>query len=214
MNEICYTLLTDGSSDKALSFIIDWLINDLFPQIPFKKEFADLSRIPNPPKSLKERILKTIELFPCDILFIHRDAEKHDPATFRLRCKEIENSYKSAFPIGTSVKMVKIIPVRMMETWLLIDEKAIKLASGNRVSKESIQLPSISKIEQLPKTKELLISKIKIASGLKGRRLDRINLRHAVHLVAENIDDYSKLRQLSSFKFFEKELQIVLKEYS
>jgi hypothetical protein len=42
-------------------------------------EWADLGRLPRPPAALQNRILAAIDLFPCDLLFVHRDAEREDP---------------------------------------------------------------------------------------------------------------------------------------
>jgi hypothetical protein len=208
MEEIKYTLLTDGMSDKALMNIINWLFNDLIPDMPIQSQFADLSRLPDPPRSIDLKMSKAIEHYPCDILFVHRDAEKSDNETFGLRCKEIQENFNKADANDT--KLVKIIPVRMMETWLLIDVEAIKFASGNRYGTKNLRLPSIQQLENHSSAKTTLHTLIKQASGLKGRRLDKFNIRHAVHLVAENISDFSVLRNLNAFKSFETDVKDVL----
>ena len=87
-----YTLLCDGSSDRALIPIINWLLKEHFEHIPVQAEWADLYRLPQRPASLAERIVKALDYYPCDILFIHRDAEA-DP---RLqRANEIGQAVKS-----------------------------------------------------------------------------------------------------------------------
>jgi hypothetical protein len=48
---------------------------------------------------------------------------------------------------------------------------------------------------------------LKKASGLKGRNLKRFNVDKAVHLVVENIEDFSPLRKLEAFKIFETDLK-------
>jgi hypothetical protein len=210
MEEIKYTLLTDGTSDKALINIINWLFNDLIPEMPIQSQFADLSRLPDPPRSIDLKMSKAVEHYPCDILFVHRDAEKSDKETFDLRCKEIQDNFNKTDI--EDAKLVKVIPVRMTETWLLIDIEAIKLASGNRKENKNLKLPSIHQLENHSSAKSTLHSLIKQASGLKGRRFDKLNIRHAVHLVAENISDFSVLRNLTAFNTFEKEVKDVLEE--
>jgi hypothetical protein len=75
--EIRYTLLTDGRSDRALMRLLNWLLKIYFPNSTIQHTWADLSKHPNPPKKLQGKIKKAIELNPrCDILFIHRDAER------------------------------------------------------------------------------------------------------------------------------------------
>ena len=94
-----------------------------------------------------------------------------------------------------------------METWLLINADAIKKAAGNRNYTGNIDLPVLKNLESLPKPKEMLHELLKETSGLKGRRLKNFNVHRAVHLVAENIKDYSPLRELPAFREFEKDLK-------
>lgn len=204
-----YTLLTDGSSDKALMGIIKWLLDDLFPQLPNKGEFADFRGLPSPPNpgDVACRIVKALELYPCDILFYHRDAEKRE--------KDIVNQRKEVLPKtpNTIKHVVCVVPVAMMETWLLIDETAIKKAAGNRNYKGEIKLPSPNSLEAERDPKSLLHKLLKEASGLKGRNLERFNVRQAVHWVVENIRDFSVLRGLEAFQVFEDDLKKAVNEY-
>jgi hypothetical protein len=215
MNEIKYTLLSDGRSDKALMNIIDWLFSQLLPQVPVQKQFADFSFIPKPPPNdrLDLRILKAIELYPCDIVFVHRDAESSRQDDYQNRSAQIQESYDRTNQLGAISKLVKMIPVRMMEAWLLIDEYAIKMASGNRNNAMDLNLPPVNRLETISDPKKMLDDLIKGASGLHSRRLDKLNVREAVHRVAENIDDFSRLRQLSAFNKFEEDLKRVLQEF-
>ena len=202
METLRYTLLTDGSSDKTLLNIIKWLIDDLYPQLPCDGSFADLRHIPNSPQTgdVIQRVICAQNYYPFDILFYHRDAEKFDVNT---RKKEI---LKQIAPTLYS-KIVCIIPVRMMETWLLINVDAIKKASGNRNYADIIDLPALKRLESLAKPKEILHELLEKTSGLKGRRLKTFNVHSAVHLVAENIKNYSPLRDLSAFREFERDLK-------
>ena len=82
--EINYTLLSDGSSDRALIPILSWLLRDLGVASAITANWADLRGIPRPPKKLPERIRSDIELFPCQLLFIHRDAERAQPDSSKI----------------------------------------------------------------------------------------------------------------------------------
>ena len=211
MKKIKYTLLADGSSDKTLMSIINWLLNDLIPTVAIEKQFADLRILPNPPslKELDKRIEKAIELYPCDILFVHRDAEQNDnpEEIIRKRSEEIMIGFGRRHE-----KLVKVIPIRMMETWFLIDELSIRKAADNRNSTVKISLPNISKLESITNPKKDLHQLLKDVSQKKGRRLDNFNVNAAVHIVAESIENYSILRKLFAFQSFENDLKIALKE--
>ncbi len=208
MNNILrYTLLTDGSSDRTLIPVINWLLNDLYPQLACEKSFADFRTIPNPPRNgdVAMRIKYTKHYFPFDILFYHRDAEKNTKQILNQRKQEISEKIDDP----TLCKVVCIIPVKMMESWLMVDKEAIKKAAGNRNYKGNIDLPPLSKIESLSDPKAKLHEILCTTSGLTGRRLKVFtanDLQYAVHLVAENISDFSPLRQLPAFREFEKEL--------
>ncbi len=201
------TLLTDGSSDKTLLRIIKWALEELLPNIPVSESFAHFGFLRNPPKALEERIVKAIELWPCDILFIHRDGEqtRDIPNIIEKRKGEISNAVGT-----TNCRYVPIIPVKMMETWLLTDEVAILKAAGNTTL--GINLPKPQKLESISNPKEQLYEYLRNASGLKGRRLESFNVGLAVHLVAEYTSDFSKLRELYAYKTFELELKQVLKD--
>ncbi len=210
INEIKFTLIADGTSDKALVNIIKWLLDDLYPEVPNKVNFADFKYLKNPPlqKDIPSRIKSALEYYPFDILIYHRDAETNNLQTIESRKKEILKNLANDEDL---YKVVFVIPVRMTESWLLIDVEAIRKAAGNRNYKGEIDIPSIYDIEKEPKPKELLHRLLKEASGNTGRRLKKFDPHKAVHLVAENINDFSILRNLKAFQRFEKDLIEILK---
>jgi hypothetical protein len=89
MDEIRYTLISDGPSDRALLPILTWVLREKGKVSLVQSEWADLRRLPQPPQSLRDRILCAIDLFPCDLLFVHRDAEREDPES---RYREIRSA--------------------------------------------------------------------------------------------------------------------------
>ncbi len=211
MESIRYTLIADGSSDKALMNIIKWLLDDLYPTIPNKGTFGDFRNLQNPPKKgdVKMQIQYACRLYPFDILFYHRDAESDTNNIIEERITEIKKQLDEDF----HSKTVFIIPIKMMENWLLLDELAIKKAAGNRNYSNTITLPKISRLENLTEPKLFLQNLLKDVSGLKSRQLKNFNVQQAVHLVAENINDFSPLRQLNSFKKFEMDLNLILNNF-
>ena len=93
-----------------------------------------------------------------------------------------------------------------MEAWLLIDIEAIKKAAVNRNYPGPINFPPINNLEKENQPKNILHDLLKEASGLKSRNLKKFNPDKAVHLVAENIEDFSPLRNLNAFQAFERNL--------
>ena len=202
MREITYTLLGDGTSDKALMPIIDWIIRQHFPDLLVQRQWADLSRLPLPPSpgSLTERIRQAIIFYPCDWLFVHRDAEK---AAVSERREEIEKAWRNSGTLTDHKRVISVVPVRMTEAWLLFDELAIRKAASNPAGRQPITLPPAHTLEALPDPKQHLKHLLREASGLTGRRLQKFNESRGIQLVADYTPDYSPLRKLSAFSEFE-----------
>ena len=196
MQELRYTLLADGSSDRALIPILTWLLRQSCGAIPIQAEFADLRRLSPSPRKLSERIDRSVELYPCDLLFVHRDAES---APIEKREAEIRKALKES-SVEESVRVVCVVPVRMQEAWLLIDEAALRRAAGNPNGTQSLAMPEVQKLEELADPKQLIRELLRQASGLRGRRLERFNWRSSAHRVAEMIDDFSILYRLAAFQ--------------
>jgi hypothetical protein len=143
------------------------------------------------------------ELFPADLLLVHRDAEGESRET---RVREI----RRACPESLRDCAVPLVTVRMQEAWLLISEPAIRGAAGNPKGRHRLSLPSIGTLESIADPKLLLYQALREASGLAGRHLARFNVAAAAYRVSELIGDYSDLRRLSAFRAFEEDLRRAL----
>jgi hypothetical protein len=95
----------------------------------------------------------------------------------------------------------------MMEAWFLFSEYAIREASGNPAGRQSLALPRIRDIESIPDPKEVLYGLLRHASGLSGRRLKGFRASPAIHRIAEIIDDFAPLCELSAFQEMCAEIQ-------
>jgi hypothetical protein len=203
MDEIRYTLVSDGTSDRALIPILTWALRENGGAERIQAEWADLGRLRVPPKLLSERILVAIDLFPCDLLFVHRDAESQDP---NRRYEEISSAISEAASRGFQTPAVCVVPIQMTEAWLLFDEDAIRRAAGNPNGKVALNLPSPSETEQLHDPKELLFKILREASGLTGRHLKKFNPRESRVRITELIADFSPLRALRAYRRLEEEI--------
>ena len=197
------TLLTDGSSDWLLKPIIEWTFENVLRLARPKIEWADLTRH-RPGLKLIDRIPIALNLYPCDILFIHRDAENIELLKRRSEINLIVDR------LGLGFKYVPIVPVRMSESWILIEERAIRIAAGNPNGKSRINLPKPHKLENVQDPKQALFGKLIIASNLKGRHLKKFNPYACRRLIAENIQDFSTLNALPSFKTFCADLKVAM----
>ena len=199
MPEIRYTLLAEGTSDRALLPHLTWLLRQRIPGHAVQAEFAELGRLSRQPRGLVERIKATLELFPCDLLFIHKDADRE---LRQVRVTEIRGAVlKSAQT--TVLPVICVVPVRMQEAWLLFDEAAIRRAAGNPRGRESISLPLLFSVEGRPNPKQELHELLKQASGLGSHRLSRFSPHKAAALVSAYTDDFAPLRVVPAFHALE-----------
>lgn len=208
MNRVRYLLVADGSSDKVLQYIINWLLRELLPDTPVESFFSDprmLGSIPTDKNPLQSKIERSLNRhLDIDILFIHRDAEREAPQN---RFDEIKQAIDA---ITDTPPHVCVVPVRMTEAWLLIDENAIRDAASNPNGKVKLDIPPLKKIEDLPDPKKVLHELLRQASELRGRRLKNFNVHQVIHRLAELTRDYAALRQLSAFQQFELDLSGLL----
>ncbi|MCU0725873.1 MAG: hypothetical protein MUE73_08815 [Planctomycetes bacterium] len=197
ISSLGFALIADGSSDRALIPIIHWTIRRLLPQTSIR-ERGFVARGGRP---LVSTIQDAIDQYAPDILFVHRDAER---STLEDRRLEIPTS---------PGHIVRVVPVRMMEAWLLIDETALRLAAGNPNSTSRLDLPLTEAIESIPDPKARIEDLLLRASGLHGpRRLKRFrrDIGSAVQRLSQLIDDFSPLLRLSAFITFKDELEGIL----
>ncbi len=209
MKELTFTLVTDGSSDVVLLPMLTWLLRVNGVTMAMQPVWADTRQANLPRRAeLTDRLRVALDLYPCDLLFVHRDAER-EPRTQRVA--EIQRAMER-LPAATSLpQAVCVVPVRMQEAWLLLfDETAIKQAAGNRSFRDSLDLPPLRELEALPDPKTTLHDCLRRASNLRGRRLHMFPVAQRARRVAELIDDFSPLRALPAFSALERDVQDVV----
>jgi hypothetical protein len=143
---------------------------------------------------LVERIATSLDLYPCDLLFVHRDAEGEP---LERRKSEIVEALKES---AGQLPAVCVIPVRMQEAWLLFEESALRRAAGNPNGHQSLGLPRLHELEGHGDPKALLYDLLREASGLQGRRRQRFPVRVAARRVVDYLEDFSPLFSLKAFE--------------
>lgn len=198
--ELRYTLLSEGTSDRVLMHVIEWILieSGRAADCAIIAQFADLSVVNPRPSGIAERMLAAVNLYPCDVLFVHRDSDRESPD---VRHQEVDSASETVDAL-----VVPVVPVRMMEAWLLLDERAIRLAADNPNGTVDLNLPTTREVERIADPKSRLREALVSASEKSGRQLERFRRRmaHRVHRVAQYIDDFSPLRQLGAFQTLER----------
>ena len=192
-------LLGEGRSDRALLPILRWLLGRCADQ-DIRVEWVDTERFRLPHRTLKEKVAAALIACPCDLLFVHRDADHEDPQP---RHEEIRGAV-GAHP------HVAVVPVRETEAWLLIDPKAIAAAAGRPRWADALNLPPVARLEAVADPKRLLKSALMEALGQTGRRAAHFDPDTAMHRAADLVEDWSPLLQLSAFQRLERDTRAAL----
>ena len=149
-----FLLLCEGSSDTALVPHLRQLLSDCGAAEVVGAAFS-LAHVPVPrggDGSVLERKIRAVLSVDSefDVLFVHRDA---DTAGHEERLNEIVTASCNA---GLNVASVAVVPVRMTEAWILLDEEAIRRVAGNPRGRQPLDLPRPARIEDDPNPKKTL----------------------------------------------------------
>lgn len=174
MNETSFSglFIAEGTSDHPLSNIVETLFFTKGVEIRLSTpDFSLLSEKVN--KDIKSKVEAGVKLIGSvpDVIVIHRDADNSGTLA---RIKEIDLGTRHLLNL---TKVVPIIPVKMTEAWLLLDEKSIRTVSGNPKGKVSINIPKVREVESIANPKSFLAECILTASELTGRKRETLKKR-------------------------------------
>ncbi len=96
---LVYTLLADGSSDQVMMPILEWLLAR-HGVSRLQGRWADLRSLRTSPSGLAARISAAHRLYPCDLLFVHRDAEGVPLETSSRRIPEFIEDFSPLLRLG------------------------------------------------------------------------------------------------------------------
>jgi hypothetical protein len=207
MTPLRCTLVSDGSSDRVLIPILSWLLRQYVAGPGASIEWFDPSVPGKRARTLAEKLKQAMEFYPCQLLFVHRDSESEP---YDRREEEIDSAWAS---LHSQSLLVRVIPVRMTETWLLFDEESIRRAAHHPKGKVPLNLPRLVASEGLADPKDRLHQALRTASEKSGRQLKKFVPEVAVHRLAELVTDYSPLRQLPAFQRLEAEIEAALRSH-
>jgi hypothetical protein len=202
VRNVRFTLLREGGTDRRLVPIIEWALLRA-GKVAVTPSVADFAFVRPRPANLREKAEAAALLFPCDILFVHRDS---DGAGRAARVIEIREAL-SGMPKQPAVC---VVPVREQETWLLVDESAIRRAAKNPNGKAPLGIPKINALEDVADPKKMLRDALHAASEATGRRWANFDLTDAIDRVPTFINDFSKLQSFPAFSEMLAELDATL----
>lgn len=149
------------------------------------------------------------------ILFVHADADADNTEQAYMRRIEPGLSMvQSAHTNGISVcrHLIAVIPVQMVEAWLLADAEALSETVGIPAAVAMRLMPSTPhEIERLSDPKSRLLEIIRYAQAQRPRRRRSVALGEYYEPMANRIG-LQALQRLPSYQYLEQELQDVLQQ--
>lgn len=163
--------VAEGSSDMPIADIVERLFFDRGLVVRLRRpDFSLLGRVP---KDVTSRLKAGEQLSdgPLDLVVVHRDA---DNAGWQARSDEITYAATS---LSERPCVIPVIPVRMTEAWLLLNEDDIRFVAGNPRGRSALRLPATNEVERCADPKQLLASVLLEAADVSGRRRERLSKR-------------------------------------
>ena len=186
----------EGTSDQPLADIVEYLFVER--DVTLRLSRPDFSVMDRVGRDVGSKLLTGSRLMgkPIDVAVVHRDA---DSAGRDSRCNEIQRAVEAS-EIGCN--FVPIIPVKMTEAWLLLNEREIRIVAGNPNGRDDISLPRASEVERIADPKHRLQDCLSRAASARGRRRDTISKRFPQHRrqLLERLNLHGPITTLSSWR--------------
>lgn len=202
--KINFLFTGEGSSDlKLVDHIENLLIEIGFDEVSGEAPDLGMFRIPVG-RSVKDKVKVLMDHYPnTDLIFIHRDADNKGP---EIRKREIMQAIEG---VVEREKVIPVIPVTMLETWLLADKESIcRVAGGSDIVRLAC-IPPAKKLESEKNSKDLLLRALCEASEESGGRLKKFKKRFGemrARLVYE-LDPEGPVTQLNSYQDFRRSIE-------
>lgn len=199
MNERSFDglFVAEGSSDAPLGELVESLF--LARSVDIHLTRPDYSLLDEQVgKNLTARLKAGISLMAGDpdVVVFHRDVDNTDHSKRR---GEMRDALTGANSSGV---LVPVIPLRMTEAWLLLDEAAIRTAAGNPNGRTKLNLPTVREVERLADPKKVLRETILTAADVTGRRRERLAARFSSsrRQLLERLDPSGPVTELRSWQ--------------
>lgn len=199
--------LSEGTSDQGLVGHVEGIAADL--EVAVTVSAPDLrwlrSRVG---QSVTDKLRTARELGGTyDLAVVQRDADRGSPD---VRKTEIAEAVEAVWP---ELAHVPVVPVRMLEAWLLLDEQAIREVAGNPRGRVPLDLPKAAAVERVADPKQRLKDTLAKASDCKGRRLAELQQRFPRnrHRLLDLLDRHGPVAAVPSWQTFVSDLSTALR---
>lgn len=196
--------ICEGASDQPLADIVEYLFAEGGRTLRLSRpDFTVLKAAVR--RDVKSKLVAGSRLIdaPFDIAVVHRDA---DNVGWKVRRDEIGQAITLAEIV---CGCIPVIPIRMTEAWLLLDEQEIREVAGNPNGRDILPLPKIHEVEGVANPKDLLQGCLLQAASVRGRRRQTATTRFPQHRrqLLERLDMHGPVTRLSSWQMLVKDVK-------
>ena len=213
VHKILIGFLAEGTTDhRFLGSVIRRTFENIALEFIDPIEILDVAPIHSFVKGFSEQVAdvaqKALNVYGVSVLCVHTDADHHSEEVAR------ENKFKPALKklescLDVCKIIVPVIPVHMMEAWVLADSELFKTQIGS--DKSDLELGLHRNPESVSDPKMLIDEAIRIArEGLPKRRRAELKRNDLYQPIGSAIS-LVKLEALSSYRAFCYEVRIAYK---
>jgi hypothetical protein len=203
MRQIIIGFCTEGTTDtRFLESIIQRTFEDIAFECTQQVEILPLFPLRKKPGTFVVahlEVLKRAYEFGTTMFCIHVDSDSpSDDGVYQTRINPLNESLADQDNICTN--LVLVVPIQMIESWMLADKALLKSELGT--TRSDIDLGIHRPPEGIADPKEVLRSAISVAHADFPKRRRQLALSDIYLPIGKKID-LDKLRTLSSFRKFE-----------
>jgi hypothetical protein len=166
--------IAEGPADAPLADIVESLFLDRgFSLTLSRPDLSMLAQKVGRDVASKLTAGRSLQREHVDVVVVHRDADNrgHDA-----RVAEIQSAARTT---ALCPLVIPVVPVRMTEAWLLLDEDAIRTVAGHPRGRSPLVLPKHHEAEGLADPKAILADLLDKAAGVTGRRRQQLRRRYS-----------------------------------
>lgn len=145
-----------------------------------------------------------VETIGMTVLAIHTDADRETYETRRRQKIIPAQEALEKHEEGCSRYLTPIIPVRMIEAWMLADKRLLKEEMGTDKSDQELEIARDP--ETIADPKSVIEKAIRIATADKPKRRQRLSISDLYSIIGDKVS-LSEMERLDSYRKFQDEVR-------
>ncbi len=221
IRQLRLAVYVEGNSDESflpalIKRTAEWVLGQSGNSVTVDVRDPKVIKLSSTPAARDRAILEVARVaHSYHALIVHSDADK------RTQSKALKERYQPGYNLVLQAKeqdklcqhLLPIIPVRMIEAWMLVDYEALREVIGTEVKESDLHLPRKAKqVEALPDPKQIFNEVIRRAVADRSMR-QRAKIIKSVNTLFEPLGrtiSLERLNEVPAFQVFVRDLSATL----